>query len=69
MIDFEDVRERLGISATELETAIYSGAIPRPESNGGDRGCVWVCELRLEPFLVEYERRLLSKSKRLGGAA
>jgi hypothetical protein len=69
MTNFEDVRARLNISATELETAIYSGAIPRPDIEHGIRGCVWACDLRLEPYLIEYERRLLKKANRLGGAA
>jgi hypothetical protein len=36
MVTFEDIQERLGVTRTQIETMIYSGALPPPKDNTWD---------------------------------
>lgn len=49
---FENIRERLGVTDTQIEMMVYSGALPAPNQ----MNC-WVTS-HIEPFIQNWEDRL-----------
>ncbi len=63
MVTEKDVMERLGISASAVEMAIYSGALPPHDSDDS-----WDSH-HVEPFLVAWEGRISRRHPKMTGEA
>jgi hypothetical protein len=61
MITVQDIMSRLNVTEKQVEMAVYSGAIPPPDTIISN---AWMDEERIQPYLDHWDARLKRKREK-----